>query len=286
MAVSVNAGEIKDESLPASKVFTTSSNSIVAGDVIVAFIQSEGGTTPDEPVVTGTGGFNVTYTKVASDDDVLQFYAFRAVAGSSTSGTMTFTFTDNRVDNVVYGFCTLAGVNQATSQGVVQSAVDGRKAGAGGFSTGGGTLNLGSFADSANATLGIFTHNQVTTMTPGAGFSTVEHHGTAETAAASSAVIQFRTDNDQTVDCTWSQTTQRSFGIALELDGTTVATDDVTFVDGATATSVTNTVSVAKADIAGLSDGDFVVVHLGAHANDATGWSLSGWTQVDLKNTS
>jgi hypothetical protein len=62
--------------------------------------------------------------------------------------------------------------------------------------------------------------------------------------------------------------------------------DDVTFVDGATGTSVTNTVQIAKADLAGLSDGDFVVVHLGAHVNDATGWSLSGWTQADLKNTS
>ena len=61
---------------------------------------------------------------------------------------------------------------------------------------------------------------------------------------------------------------------------------DVTFVDGATATSVTNTVSIAKADLAGLSDGDVVVVHLGAHVSDATGWTLSGWTQADLKNTS
>jgi hypothetical protein len=79
-------------------------------------------------------------------------------------------------------------------------------------------------------------------------------------------------------------------------DGVTIAIEpsaapgpgpsDVQFVDGATGTSVTSTVQIAKADLVGLADGDFVVVHLGAHVNDATGWALSGWTQVDLQNTS
>jgi hypothetical protein len=285
MAVTATAGEILDTNTTAT-AYATSSNSIVAGDVIIAFIQSEGGTTPDQPSVVGTGGFSATYTEIAHDNDVLQFYAFRAVASSSASGTITFTFVDNRQDNIVYGFCTLQDVNQETNQGVAQNAIDGRKGGSGGFGLASGTLNLNVFADVANATLGIFTHGKSTTMTPGSGFSTVEHHGTAEAATTASAVIQFRTDNDQSVDCSWSNAAQRTFGIALEIDGTAVAPDDVTFVDGATGTSVTNTVQIAKADLAGLQDGDFVVVHLGAHVNDATGWALAGWTQVDLQNTS
>lgn len=76
------------------------------------------------------------------------------------------------------------------------------------------------------------------------------------------------------------------FTIAVEPSVAGGGEDDVTFVDGATGTSVTDTVQIAKADLTGLADGDVVVVALGAHVSDATGWALSGWTQADLKNTS
>jgi hypothetical protein len=248
MAVTAIAGEILDTNTT-TDTFVTSSNSVVAGDVIIAFIQSEGGTTPDEPSVVGTNGFSATYTLVNSDSDVLQFYVFRAIASSSVSGTITFTFTDNRIDNIVYGFCFLRAVNTTTAQGVVQSAVDGRKAGLGGFSTGGGTLNLGAFADAGNATLGIFTTNiDAQTHTPGSGFSTVEHHGSAESSVTASAVIQFRVDNDQSVDCSWSNTTQRSFGIALEIDGTVVpgGSEGPVIAEGVGIDDVTVSISVTS----------------------------------------
>jgi hypothetical protein len=76
------------------------------------------------------------------------------------------------------------------------------------------------------------------------------------------------------------------FTIAVEPSVAGGGADDVEFVDGASGTSVTDTVQIAKADLTGLADGDVVVVALGAHVSDATGWALSGWTQADLKNTS
>jgi hypothetical protein len=79
-------------------------------------------------------------------------------------------------------------------------------------------------------------------------------------------------------------------------DGLTIAVEpsaapgpgpnDVAYVDEASGVSTGASVGIAKADLTGLQDGDFVVVSLAAHADRAAGWSLSGWTQVDVQNTS
>ncbi len=280
MAVTATAGEIL-ETNTTSSTYVTGSNSITSGDLIVAFIYSEGGTLGAPTSVVGTNGFSATYTQIAGrDDGVIQMYAFRAVASSGVAGTITFTFSDDRVDGIVYGFVTQQNVNQTANQGVVQAVYEDA------LGNTSGTVTLATFADPQNATLGIFCHKvHANDFTPGTGFTQVdENQGTV----TGSGFVEFRDDNQTGVDCSWAVSNARTIGIAVELDGTPTGPGpgDVTFVDGATGTSVTATVSIAKADLTGLADGDTVVVHLGAHVSDATGWALAGWTQADLKNTS
>ncbi len=136
MAITFTAGATKDTNTDAS-VYTTDSAAVTSGDLILCWIYSEGGTTPDTPSVSGTNGFNATYTLIAGDDDcgaVLQMFAFWAVASSSTSGTISFTFTDDRVDNIVFGYFFEQGGNTAAPIVASQAGLGDHCVGSGTFS--------------------------------------------------------------------------------------------------------------------------------------------------------
>lgn len=136
MAITFIAGEEFD-SETAAPVYTTSSVSIVADDLIICWVFSEGGTTPNQPSVGGTNGFDATYTLIAGDDDcgaVLQMFAFTAVAASSTPGTISFTFSDNRADNITFGYCFARGVDNSSPIVTNQAGLGDRCAGSGTFS--------------------------------------------------------------------------------------------------------------------------------------------------------
>lgn len=64
------------------------------------------------------------------------------------------------------------------------------------------------------------------------------------------------------------------------------AVSTTSFVDGASGSTASGrTVSIAKADISGLADDDYVVVALSQDNDTGGNWTLSGWTFVSQKNT-
>jgi hypothetical protein len=136
MAWTFTPGAIK-ETNTVSTSYATDSAASRSGELIFCWIYSEGGTEPDEPSVSGTNGFSATYTKIAGDDDcgsVVQMYAFWALAPSSTAGTITFTFSDNRADNITYGYFFVDGGNTSSAIVANQAGLGDRCAGSGTFS--------------------------------------------------------------------------------------------------------------------------------------------------------
>jgi hypothetical protein len=146
--ISFAAGEILDSNTQTT-AYSTSSNSITSGDLIIAFIYTEpGGSGVDQPTVAGTNGFNATYTLISGGGDggsVVECYAFWAVASSSTAGVITFTFPDNRADNIVYGFF--------TADGVDSTPIVSGQAGTGDMNAGSGTFSHGTRIDNFDSSV-------------------------------------------------------------------------------------------------------------------------------------
>lgn len=119
MAITFTAGASFDSETDSTS-YQTTSGSVTSGDLIFAWIGSEAGTDPEQPGISGTNGFNTTWNLLGLSDDrnggdpVVQLYAFWGIASSSTSGVITFTFTDNRIDNIAWGYCFAQGADTTT----------------------------------------------------------------------------------------------------------------------------------------------------------------------------
>ena len=202
--------------------YTTASVTPLSGQLVLAAVHSAMSVGTDTiPTLSGTNGWNVTWTQVATVDyrtsgNERRVTLFRGVPSSGTAGTLTTAFSATQVGRTL-SVISWANVDQTTNQGVVQSAT----ACAGGDCTGGTTatslsVTLAAFGNANNATYGVFgvtgfDEDQV----PGTGFT--ELQDMVRELPTERTQTQWRVDNDTSVDQSSATTTIRG-GIAVELD--------------------------------------------------------------------
>lgn len=125
-----NPGKEDLTATQASFAFPASGNwTPISGEAVYILVGNRKGTgTADTPTLTGTNGWNVTWTQVATittgGSTLNRATLFRGVPSSSVAGKLTADFggTNQAQCGIVVVSC--AGVDQATNQGVVQSATD------------------------------------------------------------------------------------------------------------------------------------------------------------------
>jgi hypothetical protein len=137
-------------STSAALTYTTGSGTPVSGQVCYVFVSNRK-TTAAEVItsLTGTGGFNTTWTQIHEDQtggsNLSRGALFRGVCSSGTAGTLTATFAANQAQCSILMY-TASGVDQATSEGVVQAVENSG-------STGGAlSVSLSAFGNVNNAT--------------------------------------------------------------------------------------------------------------------------------------
>lgn len=186
-----------------AKVFTTDSFSVVAGRLYVVSAHSgeRDTTNPDVPTLTDTS-LGITWTQIDTilPDDAsssrARLTAWRGVAGSNASGTVTVTYTRTQ-DRCTIVCDEFDVVDTTTTNGVVQKN-SGRNTGATSLS-----VSLAAFGSADNATYGIFAPSyNPATRTPGTNFAEIS---TAIDAANDYRIsTQFYSGNDTSVDQSYS----------------------------------------------------------------------------------
>ena len=195
--------------------YSTASISPAGNRLIIACVLNRVGSgTPNTPALSGNG---LTWTLVRSEVEAASFRfrisVFRAMAVSPSSGAVSINFSGQTQNYCGWIITEFSDVNTSGSDG--SGAIVQHNGYANTTNTLTPTVSLSAFESAANATLGCFVHGQQSPMTPGSGFTeiadiTVENN--------EQLYMEFRADNDTTVDCT--QTTgggNFSGGIALEI---------------------------------------------------------------------
>lgn len=110
----------------AASSYPTSTITPVSGQIIVAAVASLKATTPDTPTVSGTNGFNGTWTQVGTTVTIqtpagnfIGLSVFWTLASSGVAGVVTFAFGGNNQLAMLYDLVTSPFVNTTTP--VVQS---------------------------------------------------------------------------------------------------------------------------------------------------------------------
>lgn len=197
---------------------TTASVSPTANRLVLAgfFGDTNDGTTPAAPTVAGNGGTWVLEDSVTASRR--GFFLFRTLIASPSAGTIVATWgttiRSHAWSVVEYSENDTSGTS---GSGAVRQSVTGSTG------TAGLSVTLAAFGDTANATAGFFggAAGVSNTYTEGSGFTI---NGQATSAAEeSSAASEFKATNDTGVDITWSGTTVRIFGIAVEIVNVTPA---------------------------------------------------------------
>lgn len=160
------------DSTSAALTYTTSSYIPVFGETVLILVTNRKGTAADIPTLTGTGGWNTTWTEIktraAGGSALTRATLFRGIPVSGTGGTLTATFSANQAQCSIAGV-SFSGIDQTTDQGVVQS-----NTGAGG--TGGNlAVTLADFSGSSNpVVLGGVARGTPTSFTPEGTYSEIE----------------------------------------------------------------------------------------------------------------
>lgn len=190
---------------------TTASISPSADRLILAHIGQRFVTgTPTTPTLTGNG---LTWVQVATaNSSENRSTLFRAMGSSPSSGAVTIANVDSQdLDEVGWSIVEFASADRGGAEGSTAIFQVGSTGDVTGTSL---TITLSAFADAANATFG-GTWNPMgsgESITEGSGFTEV---GEAQTGDGS-IQSQFRSDNDTTVDWTYS-TGGSGSAIAVEI---------------------------------------------------------------------
>lgn len=202
--------------------YTTASVQCPRNVLLVLFVSSSVGSgTPNVPTVTGGG---LTWTAHTNQlQGTRRITMFRAVGSAPTAGALTIDFGGQTQNQAMWALTALhhadiGGTNG--SDGIVQTVGNS----ASGATS--GTITLAAFASSANATLGAHYHAANEATTEGTGFTQVSNRNQGSPGVAQN--IEFRDDNDTSVDASWS-TNVAWMGIAAEIKYTKKAIE--TLVD-------------------------------------------------------
>lgn len=142
---------------------------------------------------------------------------FWALGASPSAGAITADFSGQNQDEIVITVDTEPDVD--TVSPIVQ-AVPGTDTSGSSTSM---TINLAAFSSPSNRTYGSFASNGSGTTSAGSGFSKV-NEATSDNAPIVRATTQYRSDNDTTVNMTFSSATEIG-GIAIEIAAPTVSSN-------------------------------------------------------------
>lgn len=143
---------------------------------------------------------------------------WRTLGASPSSGAVTFDFSGNTQINASWAVIECTGVDTSGTNGsgaVVQNAINLTEPGTS------LTVTLGAFGDAGNATLGAFGNSTNQAITPGTGFTELAEQQNSE---GQTLQVQWRNDNDTSVDASWSSVD--AGGVAIEIKAA-VTTDFV-----------------------------------------------------------
>lgn len=211
--------------------FVTASVSPSSDRLILLSIYLRNGSSID-PSVSSVSGNGLTWQKITSvtydttSTSRRTIELWRAMGSSPSSGAITINTTESET-GAEWIVDEISGTDTSGSNGsgaVVQSVTN--------TSTGTGvsslTVTLGAFSSANNMTYGFFANDTGSDdTTAGSGFTRIGNVANADANVNSSLATEYRSDNDTSVDITWSSTSSTDRGgIAIEIksaSGNTVA---------------------------------------------------------------
>lgn len=216
---------------------TTASVTLVAGRLYLLTVTQRRGdsTDPVEPTISSTGATWVKVNTVVFDSTSSsrrRVTVFRTMVSSNQTGTITITYGSN-VSDAIWILDEFTGVDTTGTNGsgaTVQSATNKNEAGATSL-----TVTLAAFGSTNNATYGAFGWDGITSVpTVGSGFTLKVNQNDSGTDLSS--LTEFRSDNDTSVDSSYSPAAGLIGGIAIE-------------IKAAATTSIKTILGLAKASV-------------------------------------
>jgi hypothetical protein len=181
--------------------------------LVLAAVRSQktNSTNPEIPTLSGCG---LTWAQVATvtagtGATRQRLTVFRAFASTAVSGFVTADFggvTQNGVCMHIFDVAQSSDSGGSNGSAAVVQAVTNS------FTGTTGSVTLAAFANSNNGTIGFFAKSNSANTTPGTGF--VE--SAEQTFASATLQSEWRRENDTSVDCTWTGSTDWC-GIAIEV---------------------------------------------------------------------
>ncbi len=189
-------GTNADPSVTANNITPTANAPILVGVAL---------TSSTTITVDGLSGCGITWTEVASDLSDINFYVFRGSNAAPTLGKLSFNLSASAT--VQYVIVEVAGADNSTTDGVVQSAI-------GDGTTDTLTATLGAFASASNGVVAITraTVSVASDIVPGTGYTELSD----DSFGSHHLGVQWRADNDTSVDETTANTTTATI-IAMEI---------------------------------------------------------------------
>jgi hypothetical protein len=216
MALAAIAKIINVSSVDAT-TFSNTSITPTSGRLYIVCVVNSKGTTPDTPTLSGTNGFNVTWTQIATitfntiASPNARLTAFWGIASSSSAGVITSAY----AGNTQTGFCQtideFTGFN-ATTPIVTANVVTARA-----DTVTGVNCTLAALASTLNATFGTYSKSGNSTITPNGTFTELEDNGHGTPA--------HRLETQWKINATGSGGSSGSLdwaGIAFEINETSV----------------------------------------------------------------
>lgn len=230
MAVATPVTLTKDGSAVGASSYTTASVSVTSGRYyLVAFVSRTGITAdPTQPTASGAG-LTLTVEKSVVYDNTSssrrRLTVFKALCASTTSGAITFDESSQAQTHAEWIVLEIAS-GFATSGTIVQSVSNFD----GSASASSLTVTLAAFGNAANATMGFFADGDASIWTAGSGFTFTE---SSKINTTTGVFAEFRSDNDTSVDATYSTNSELGgIGIEIKSDGSVSTSVSANVVSG------------------------------------------------------
>lgn len=194
--------------------YTTASISPTANNLVLAWVYSAAGSTPNVPTVSGGGVTWVQVATVLDSTSQKRLTLFRAMSAVSTSGTVTFDFGGQTQTGCTWSIIQYDHVSTRGTNGSGAIVQTDTEASAGSVSS--LTSTLSSFASTQNAAVGGFGYAlNSTDGVVGSGFT---HTGERNQGSPNMAMLtEFRNSPDTTVDMSIGASSVPMVGISAEL---------------------------------------------------------------------
>lgn len=196
--------------------------------ILVATEQVRNSTLCSDNDVSGITGNGLTYVHInrqcfsSAGAPVNTVELWRAMGASPSSGALTIATGAASQVNMAWAVIECTGVDTSGTNGsgaIVQSVINLTEPGTS------LTVTLGAFGDAGNATLGAFGLADNLAVTPGTGFTEIAEQLVSDGGGTfdSGLQVQWRNDNDTSVDASWSSID--AGGVAVEIKAAATSAD-------------------------------------------------------------